>query len=66
MLFCIISQVRCTFGNVPMRQSPVRTDEIDRIVHDATMEAGAYPAPYNYHGFPKSVCTSVNEVRQGL
>eukprot|EP00727_Mastigamoeba_balamuthi_P001985 m51a1_g11784 putative methionine aminopeptidase (400) ;mRNA; f:295926-297299 len=40
----------------------VTTDEIDRIVHEATVERGAYPSPLNYRGFPKSVCTSVNEV----
>jgi methionyl aminopeptidase len=38
------------------------TDEIDRIVHDACIARGAYPSPLNYRGFPKSVCTSVNEV----
>ena len=38
------------------------TDEIDVFVHDATIERGAYPSPLNYHGYPKSVCTSVNEV----
>lgn len=38
------------------------TDEIDRVVHDAMMEAGAYPSPLNYYNFPKSVCTSINEV----
>lgn len=32
-------------------------------VHDTMMEAGAYPSPLNYYNFPKSVCTSVNEVR---
>ena len=32
-------------------------------VHEATIEAGAYPSPLNYHSFPKSVCTSVNEAR---
>ena len=32
-------------------------------VHNATVEAGAYPSPLNYFHFPKSVCTSVNEVR---
>ena len=32
-------------------------------VHEATVAAGAYPSPLNYHNFPKSVCTSVNEVR---
>lgn len=31
-------------------------------VHDALVEAGAYPSPLNYYNFPKSVCTSVNEV----
>ena len=31
-------------------------------VHEAMMEAGAYPSPLNYYNFPKSVCTSVNEV----
>ena len=40
----------------------ITTDEIDRIVHEATIERGAYPSPLNYFCFPKSVCTSVNEV----
>eukprot|EP00890_Picochlorum_soloecismus_P002910 jgi/Picsp_1/361/NSC_00359-R2_methionine aminopeptidase len=39
----------------------VTTEEIDRAVHQATIEAGAYPSPLNYGKFPKSVCTSVNE-----
>ena len=38
------------------------TDEINSLVHDFTIENGATPAPLNYHGFPKSVCVSVNEV----
>ena len=38
------------------------TDEVDVFVHEATIERGAYPSPLNYHGYPKSVCTSVNEV----
>jgi methionyl aminopeptidase len=38
------------------------TDDIDRIVHEDTLQRGAYPSPLNYKGFPKSVCTSVNEV----
>lgn len=38
------------------------TDEINTIVHEDTIRRDAYPAPLNYHGFPKSVCTSVNEV----
>jgi methionyl aminopeptidase len=40
----------------------VTTDEINTFVHDYTLRNGAYPSPLNYHGFPKSVCTSVNEV----
>ena len=40
----------------------VTTDEIDVFVHDLTIARGAYPSPLNYNGFPKSVCTSVNEV----
>ncbi len=38
------------------------TDEIDRIVHEDTLRQGARPAPLHYKGFPKSVCTSVNDV----
>jgi methionyl aminopeptidase len=38
------------------------TEDINTIVHDFTLAAGARPAPLNYRGFPKSVCTSVNEV----
>ena len=40
----------------------ITTDEIDVFVHEATIERGAYPSPLNYHGYPKSVCTSVNEI----
>ncbi|XP_055548152.1 methionine aminopeptidase 1 [Wyeomyia smithii] len=40
----------------------VTTDEIDRIVHEACIERDCYPSPLNYYNFPKSCCTSVNEV----
>jgi methionyl aminopeptidase len=40
----------------------VTTDEIDRVVHEAALERDCYPSPLNYYNFPKSVCTSVNEV----
>jgi len=40
----------------------ITTDAIDALVHDEAMKRGAYPSPLNYRGFPKSVCTSVNEV----
>ena len=37
------------------------TAEIDRIVYDYTVSHGAIPAPLNYEGFPKSVCTSIDD-----
>lgn len=40
----------------------ISTEEIDRWVYDVTTQAGAIPAPLNYEGFPKSVCTSLNDV----
>jgi len=44
----------CVLGNT--------TAQIDDAVYDATVGRGHYPSPLNYHGFPKTVCTSVNEV----
>ncbi len=38
------------------------TEDINQIVHADTLRQGARPAPLNYKGFPKSVCTSVNDV----
>jgi methionyl aminopeptidase len=40
----------------------VTTDELDRIGHEFLVERGAYPSTLGYKGFPKSLCTSVNEV----
>jgi len=40
----------------------ITTDELDRLAHEALVERDAYPSPLNYNGFPKSLCTSVNEV----
>ncbi|CAD5227218.1 unnamed protein product [Bursaphelenchus xylophilus] len=40
----------------------VTTDELDRIVHEACIERECYPSPLGYYKFPKSCCTSVNEV----
>ncbi|KAM7362655.1 methionine aminopeptidase 1 [Cochliomyia hominivorax] len=40
----------------------VTTDELDRLVHEAAIERDCYPSPLNYYNFPKSCCTSVNEV----
>ena len=38
------------------------TEDINTLVYDFTVAHGAIPAPLNYEGFPKSVCTSINEV----
>src|SRR6476619_6540143 len=40
----------------------VTTDQLDAIAHEYMLDHGAYPSPLGYKGFPKSVCTSVNEV----
>jgi methionyl aminopeptidase len=40
----------------------VTTDEIDRVGHEFLLDHGAYPSTLGYRGFPKSLCTSVNEV----
>jgi len=40
----------------------VTTDEIDRVVHEYICDHGAYPSTLGYRGFPKSCCTSLNEV----
>jgi methionyl aminopeptidase len=40
----------------------MRTDTIDKWVHDFTIDHGAYPASLNYRGYPCSICTSINEV----
>jgi methionyl aminopeptidase len=46
----------------PHVQAGVTTAELDRICHDFIVnELKAIPAPLNYHGFPKSICTSVNQ-----
>ncbi|MBI3774134.1 MAG: type I methionyl aminopeptidase [Gammaproteobacteria bacterium] len=47
----------------PQVQAGITTDELDRICHDYIVNTQhAIPAPLNYHGFPKSICTSVNHV----
>mgnify|MGYP001588689992 CR=1 FL=1 len=47
----------------PYVKSGVSTDELDKICHDYIVDVQkAIPAPLNYHGFPKSICTSINNV----
>ncbi len=43
-------------------QPGITTDELDERVHNFIVDAGAYPSPLGYAGFPKSICTSINEV----
>ncbi len=40
----------------------ITTDELDAIAHEECIKRGGYPSPLGYNGFPKSLCTSVNEV----
>ncbi|XP_054713209.1 methionine aminopeptidase 1D, mitochondrial-like [Uloborus diversus] len=40
----------------------VTTDDLDHIAHSTCISYGAYPSPLNYRGFPKSICTSVNNI----
>jgi len=45
-----------------MARPGVTTEAIDKVVHEETIKRNAYPSPLNYKFFPKSCCTSVNEV----
>jgi methionyl aminopeptidase len=45
----------------PYIKAGLTTNEINTLVHDYTLSNGAKPAPLGYNGFPKSVCTSVND-----
>jgi methionyl aminopeptidase len=45
-----------------MVEPGITTDAIDRYVHQLCIDRDCYPSPLNYGGYPKSVCTSVNEV----
>ena len=50
-------------AEVGRRVSPgITTDALDRIGHEFLLDHGAYPSTLGYKGFPKSLCTSVNEV----
>jgi methionyl aminopeptidase len=46
----------------PHIKAGVPTNHLNQLCHDMIVAAGAIPAPLNYHGFPKSICTSVNHV----
>jgi methionyl aminopeptidase len=40
----------------------ITTNHIDKVIHEAILAKNAYPSPLNYMGFPKSVCTSINNI----
>ena len=64
LVFYVYSVMNYSFSEISIAsfyQPSVTTDEIDRAVHKMIIDAGAYPSPLGYGGFPKSVCTSVNE-----
>lgn len=46
----------------PHVQPGITTEALDKLCHDYILDHGAVPAPLNYRGFPKSICTSVNHV----
>ena len=46
----------------PYVEVGVTTEKLNQLCHDFIIENGAIPAPLNYRGFPKSICTSVNHV----
>jgi len=62
--FVLTSLVQLTREVLDIAAAAIRpgitTDEIDEIVHNATIERNAYPSPLGYRNFPKSVCTSVS------
>lgn len=61
-------KVACKLGRLCLDEAArvcdigVTTDEIDRVVHECAVDNECYPSPLNYYNFPKSCCTSVNEV----
>ena len=40
----------------------ITTEELDQICHESCIKEGGYPSPLNYNGYPKSLCTSINEI----
>ena len=45
-----------------MIREGISTEDINQVVHQKTLELGGIPAPLNFEGFPKSVCTSLNDI----
>lgn len=58
---CLLSRQCLDMAHAMVRPG-ITTEEIDIAVHNFCLDHNAYPSPLNYYKFPKSVCTSVNEV----
>jgi len=58
---CIIGRKALDLGNSLVKPG-VTTDEIDDAIHEYIISQGGYPSPLNYHNFPKSHCSSINEI----
>jgi methionyl aminopeptidase len=58
---CVLA-AQTLYHTAKFLRSGITTDELNQIAHDFTLSHEATPAPLGYHGFPKSICTSVNEV----
>ena len=58
---CLVARKALDAGHAIVAPG-VTTEEIDTVVHEYIIDAGAYPSPRNYYGFPRSCCTSVNEI----
>lgn len=55
--FHVATQLGCA-----QSQEGITTEELDRLAHAFCIDKGAYPSPLNYKWYPKSICTSVNNV----
>ena len=58
---CLIGRKALDLGHSMIRVG-ITTEEIDKAVHEYLMSEEAYPSPLNYYNFPRSCCTSVNEI----
>lgn len=58
---CLLAAQTLTFVKEYIRIG-VATEELNKLCHDFIVKNGAYPSPLNYRGFPKSICTSINDV----
>ena len=58
---CLIGRQALDLGHAMVKPG-VTTEEIDKAVHDFIISQDAYPSPLNYYSFPRSCCTSVNEI----